>query len=495
MLNHLQNEFNKTTTQNGAFAHKSTQSALLDLFSMGGAFRQRSEKDVEQLFSKAFGENPTLALKTLFYLRDITEGQGERRFFRLSIKNLALHNKESLVKNLHLVSEFGRWDDLLVLLDTSVKNNVVALVKKQLAEDIVAENPSLMGKWLPSENTSSLETKKNAKVLREGLGLTPRQYRKTLSSLRAKIKIVETNLSKKDYESIDYSKLPSRAGLLYRGAFFRNDEVNYKAFLDKLTSGEVTVNAKALYPYDIVRKAFDGYNGRNMWSYGGGGGTLTAEGIQLLDAQWKALPDFIGEKSENSIAVVDTSGSMYGDPINVAVSLGIYLAERNNGAFHNHFLTFSNKPELQKIVGNNIVEKARNLSDAEWGGSTNIEAVFRKLLKVAVDNNVPSSEMVKKVYIISDMQFDGCTRGADAHIFKTVGASFEEAGYELPNLVFWNVNAFQSNTQFTMNEQGVQLVSGFSPSIFKQLLDANGKTPYELMLDVIDSDRYKEVTA
>lgn len=493
MLNHLKNEFNEGRTANGAFAYNSTKSFVLDLFSLGGAYRNRTDEEKVQLFSKAFGENPLLALKTLFYLRDILEGQGERQFFRVVLRHLALHNKAVLAKNLHLVPQFGRWDDLWVLLDTDLKQDVVEMVKRQLVADKKAERPSLLAKWMPSENASSHVTKRNARIFRQALGGTPKQYRKLLSALRAKINLVETKLSEKDYASIDYSKLPSKAGLIYRGAFFRNDEERYRDFLDSLTKGEVKVNANTLYPYDIVNKALEGYNGKNVWSWGGGR-SVTAQDIQLLDAQWKALPDFIGERKENSIAVVDTSGSMSGTPMNVAISLGIYLAERNKGVFHNHFLTFSDRPQLQEIVGGNIVEKVRNLSDASWNGSTNVEAVFRQILSTAVKNNVPQDEMIGKVYIISDMQFNSCTRGADAHIFKTMEQEFARYGYKLPNLVFWNVNAFMSNVPMTMNEVGVQLVSGFSPSIFKQLLSADGKTPYELMLEVIDSDRYKEVT-
>lgn len=496
MLEHLKNEFNESKTANGAFAYGSTKSAVLDMFSMGGAFRNRSDEDVAQLFSKAFGENPLLAMKTLFYLRDIEQGQGERRFFRIALKHLALHNQDALRKNLHLIPAFGRWDDMWVLLETGLKKDVSELVKKQLVKDKKSEHPSLLAKWMPSENASSFQTKKYAKILREAYGVTPKQYRKLLSTLRKRINLVETKLSEKRYDEIEYDKLPSRAGLIYRGAFFRNDEERYKAFLDKLTKGEAKVNAKTLYPYDIVKNAFIGYSGRNIWShYYGGNKKLTAEDIQLLDAQWKSLPDFIGERKENSIAVVDTSGSMNGTPMEVAISLGIYLAERNKGVFHNHFFTFSDTPELKQVVGSNIVEKARNLSDSSWGGSTNVEAVFRKILNTAVKNNLSQDEMIGKVYIISDMQFNSCTRGVDVHIFKQLEKDFARHGYKMPNLVFWNVNAFLSNTQFTMNEQGVQLVSGFSPTIFKQLLSADGKTPYELMLEVIDSDRYAEVVA
>ena len=216
MLNHLSNHFNETTTTNGAKAFKSTNSAVLDLFSQGGAMRNRSDSEVVALFSKAYSENPTLAMKTLFYLRDFTQGQGERKFFRLALKHLALHNKESLIKNLHLVPEFGRWDDLWALLDTNVKEDVVKLVVNQLNEDIKTERPSLLAKWMPSENASSHTTKRYAKLIRQAVGTTPRKYRKLLSQLRAKINIVETKLTEKEYSEIDYSKLPSKAGMQYR---------------------------------------------------------------------------------------------------------------------------------------------------------------------------------------------------------------------------------------------------------------------------------------
>lgn len=494
MLEYLKNDFNETTTQNGAFAYESTKSAVLDLFSMGGAFRERSDNDVVQLFSKAFAENELLAMRTLFYLRDVRGGQGERRFFRVVLNHLALHNKEALRKNLHLIPTFGRWDDMWVLLETGLRNDVANLVKKQLIKDKKSEHPSLLAKWMPSENASSYKTKKYARILREAYGVRPKQYRQLLSLLRKRIDLVETKLSQKKYSEIEYDKLPSRAGMIYRDTFFRNDEDRYKEFLNKLSKGEAKVNADTLYPYDIVHKALSGYSGRNLWGYGYGSRKATEEDIQLLDAQWKALPNFVGDKKENAIAVVDTSGSMSGTPMEVAVSLGIYLAERNKGVFHNHFFTFSDRPQLKKVIGSNIVEKARNLSDSDWGGSTNVEAVFKKILDTAVKHNLPQEEMIGKVIIISDMQFNHCARGADLHIFKELERDFERAGYKIPLLTFWNVNAFLSNIQFEMNSQGVELVSGFSPVLFKNVLSSVSKTPYELMLEVINSERYLEIT-
>lgn len=486
MLNHLQNEFNKTTTTNGAKAYKSTKSAVLDLFSQGGAMRQHGDSEIVSLFSKAYAEDATLALKTLFYLRDIKGGQGERKFFRLALQHLAVHSKDSLIKNLHLVPQFGRWDDLLVLLETSVKGNVVELVREQLVKDVQSKNPSLLAKWMPSENASSYTTKKYAKILRVGLGATPKQYRKLLSSLRATISLVETKLTEKDYSAIEYSKLPSKAGMQYRQAFFRNDIERYQAFLDSLVKGEVKVNAGTLYPNDIVGKILQDIR------YGG---RTAPQNVKLYEGQWNNLPNFIGEKKEDSLVMADVSGSMMcmnGLPMAVSIALAMYIAERNEGVFKDHFMTFSGRPELVKIQGKDIVEKVYNISRANWDMNTNIEKALQKVLDVAVKNNVPKDEMIKKIYIISDMQFDSATgRG---HIFGNMESEFNRKGYDLPNIVFWNVNS-HLNTQAKMGKEGVQLVSGFSPSILTQLLNADGKTPYDFMLEVIDSERYKEVVA
>lgn len=486
MLNHLNNHFNETTTLNGAKAFKSTQSAVLDLFSQGGAMRSRSDNDIVQLFSKAYAENATLAMRTLFYLRDITQGQGERRFFRLALEHLALHNKESLIKNLHLIPMFGRWDDMWALLDTSVKANVVHMVKNQLVSDKNAEHPSLLAKWMPSENASSYKTKKYAKIFRQALNGTPKQYRKLLSGLRAKLNLVETKLTEGRYQDIAYDKLPSKAGMIYRGAFFRNDEVRYKSFLDSLSKGEVKVNAGTLYPNDIVGKIFGGGWGRVR--------NVSEQEIKLFEGQWQNLPNFIGEKTENSLVMADVSGSMMGTPMNVSVALAMYIAERNKGIYKDHFMTFTDTPSIVKIQGSNIVDKVRNIT-ARVGYSTNIQKALQTILDVAVKNNLSNDEVVKKLYIISDMQFDSYEiKGTSVHIFEEMKKEFNRKGYDFPNIVFWNVNAY-GNTPMTMNAQGVQLVSGYSPSILTQLLNNDGKTPYDFMLDVINSDRYLEITA
>jgi hypothetical protein len=496
MLEHLKNATNVAYTANGARALATTKSFLVDFFATSGALRNRTESEVVQLFSKAFAEDRLLAMKSLFYTRDIRGGQGERKTFKTIIRYLAFNHPETLAKNINLIPYYGRYDDLLVLLGTPLESLAMNIVRAQLLEDIDNECPSLLAKWLPSENASSYETKKNAKKVMSILGLTPKQYRKTLSMLRKRISLVETKMSEKKFGEIEYDKLPSKAGLIYRTAFYRNDEDRYTAFIDSLVKGDkkVKINVKTLFPYEIVHQyVTNGYHriGTHLYT------DVANKSVQedkLLTEMWKNLPDYVGDNFDNALAVVDTSGSMRGLPIEVALSLGLYLAERNKGTFKDHFLTFSESPQLQQVVGNTLGEKLFNMSRANWDMNTNIEKVFDLVLNTAIKNNLPQEELPSKLFIISDMQFDRCVKGGNnVTLFENILHRYADAGYVIPELVFWNVNA--SSTQFpvSVNQTGTALVSGCSPSIFKNLLAGKEMTPYAMMLDVLNTERYATV--
>lgn len=497
MLNQLKAATNVATTENGARAFATTQSALLDFFSQGGALRNRSDSDKISLFTKAFAEDPTLALRSLFYFRDVRGGQGERNTFRVIAKYMADRHTDSMRKNLALVPYFGRWDDLYAFVGTRLENEAFEIIARQFGEDVRNEHPSLLAKWLKSENASSFETKRLAKKTREALGLTSAAYRKTLSALRKRISIVEQQMSEKNWDEIDYSKLPSGASLRYRQAFYRNDTDRYQSYIDSLKRGDagVKVNVKTLYPYEIVHEIM----GSGMTYLGSKYFASTRENIanaDMLDAMWKNLPDYFGGNEDNSLVVVDTSGSMAGLPMEIAISLGIYAAERNTGKFHNHFMTFSSRPQLVELQGTDIVERVRNMSRADWGGNTNIEAVFNLVLDTAIKNSLSQDEMVERIFIVSDMEFDRCaTGGNDVSLFQAIERKYMAAGYRLPALVFWNVNARNAQYPMTMNKTGVQLVSGASPSIFTNLLKGKMLTPYEMMLEVINDERYGDITA
>lgn len=485
MLNYLKEETNVTSTENGDRAFKTTYSELLDLFASGGALRQASQTDVVKLFSKALAEDTLLGIKSMFYFRDVRGGQGERDVFRLMLNYLAVTQPNLVKANIFNIPYYGRWDDMYALFDTPLEKFAADAMKSVLLNDINSEAPSLLAKWLKSENASSPETVALAKKTRKLFNFTPKQYRKILSDLRKRISIIETKLTERNYPEIDYSTVPSLAGLKYRQAFFRNDEERYSQFVSDAINGEVKVNTKALYPYEIITKIT-----RVLPSH-----FIDTKQDEVLDMMWRNLPDYINGSKENAIAVVDTSGSMNGLPRGVALSLGIYMAERNHGVFKDHFITFSEKPTLEKIVGNNIAEKVRNMDSAKWGFNTNLENVLSLILDTAIKYQVPQSEMIKRLYIISDMQFDASTNydKRNKSVFQKAQEVYKSYGYEFPSVVFWNVNAQPNNFPVTKNDYGVQLVSGCSPSIFTNLIAGKELSAQELMLDVLNSERYDMV--
>ena len=485
MLEHLKNEANRTYTENGAVTYATTYSDCLDLFATIGALRSSNEQEIISRFVRAFTEDPNLALKTLFFARDVRGGLGERKVFRVCLQWLAHNAPASVKKNIPYVAEFGRWDDLLSLLGTPCEKDAMLLIKKQLEADLesmdMGDDVSLLAKWLPSVNASNAQTVQYAKKIARFLGMTDATYRKTLVKLREHIRIIENSLREKDY-SFDYSKQPSKAMFKYRKAFYRNDGERYGEFLGKVSRGEAQLHTGTLTPYEIIKPFFYEHVGDQEAS--------------AIDATWNAQEDFT--RDENALVVIDGSGSMYSRtdpmPATVALSLGIYYAERNTGAFHNHFITFSERPQLVEIKGETILEKVRYCHDYNEVANTNIQKVFELILRAAVNNNVPQSEMPSTLYIISDMEFDCCTRGAELTNFEYAKKIFAEAGYDLPRVVFWNVQSRNKQQPVTQNEQGVALVSGCSPRIFS-MLKSGILSPLGYMLDILGAERYEKIAA
>lgn len=484
----LSDEFNQTTTENGAKAYKSTSSKLLDLFGIIGSLRNRIET-VENKFAQAFAEDATLALKMAFYTRDIRGGLGERAVFREILKYLAKVYPVRLKYNLELIPEYGRWDDLFVLLGTNLEDDVINIIKNQLAVDWISKTPSLMAKWLPSSNASSKETKKNAKKIIKKLNCPEKEYRKILTRLRAKIKIVETSMSQNKWNEIEYSHVPSRAMNIYRNAFKKHDEDRFNQYIEDVSKGESKINSSTLYPYDIIEKMnLNGWSTINVFNYD-----------KVLEEQWKALPNYL-EGENNILVMADTSASMQGRPLATALGLAIYFAQRNKGMFKNNFMTFSEKPEFIQFQDNMTLYDIIN-GIPSIVANTNIEAAFNKILNVAIKNKINKSEMPKSLIIISDMEFD---QGVNINsnysyyekdqynsLFKHIVQRYNNHGYEMPNVVFWNVDSRNDVYQVSSGYCGVQLASGQSPSVFKSILNNIGKTPYEAMLNVLNSERYK----
>ena len=502
MLEMLKREANITYTENGAVTYESTGSDCLDLFAGIGALRAAPDDQIVTRFMRAYAENADLAVKTLFFARDIRGGLGERRTFRVILRYLADHEPVSCRKNLAQVAEFGRFDDLLCLFGTACEADMLAVLKAQLLRDLAAVNErasralteqdpgnmphlSLLAKWLPSVNASSRETVLRAKKTARAFGMTDEEYRKTLARLRAELRILENYLRERDY-SFDYEAQPSRALLKYRAAFLRNDPDRYRDFLNRAAMDPSVMHTGTLAPYDIIAPVIAG-RGRRVFS---------EDERRSLDVTWNAQEDFTG--SENALVVVDGSGSMYayGDPCPAAVaqSLGIYFAERNTGRFHNHFITFSHEPHLVEVKGRDIVDKVRYCMRYNDVANTDLAKVFSLILRTAVKNRLPQAEMPAKLYIISDMEFDYCCTHASLTNFEYAKQQYASCGYRLPQVVFWNVQSRNRQQPVTMNEQGAVLVSGASPAVFS-MLRSDTLDPYSFMMQVLGAERYTGITA
>ena len=495
----LQETNNFGYTENGAIKRTTTGTKLLDLFALGGAYRTRSDEDVILLFKNAFEESPIYALKCLFYLRDVRGGQGERRFFRVCLKWLADNHYEIALRNLKYIPEFGRWDDLYTFVGTKLEKAAFAFMQKQLFLDYSCKTPSLLAKWLKSENTSSKESCALGRLTRQYFGMTHQEYRVVLSTLRKRINVLERLMSAGRWDEIEFDKIPSKAGFKYRNAFARRDVIKekYKAFAQEK---DTKVNAKTLYPYECVAEAFN-----IRYSH-----DLNDTNRLMINKYWDNLTDYFNNAVFNGMAIVDTSGSMMRSdasaPINVAVSLGMYCAEKAQGPFHNKFMTFSSNPTFVEIEGVDFCDKVSRMVRAEWGGSTNIEAAFDLMLNTAVRNHCSQDEIPENLIVISDMEFDSCvTSGPRSSnrlswydnylnsasyetLFESMKKKWAKYGYQMPKLTFWNVDARSNN--IPMRDDGyVSYVSGMSPVLYEQIM--KGLSAIDLMMDKLDSERYR----
>lgn len=495
---------NRSVTENGAVGYKTSGKKLLDMNFAVSSLRSKPDEDVELQFAEACGENLNNAIVWLFFARDCTKGMGERRLFRICFKYLAREWPDITRKLVPLVAEYGRWDDLWCLLDSpNLKGCVLQLVKDQLTSDMrnaqQGKSISLLAKWLPSETTSSQETRNLAGIIRASLQITPRRYRKVLSALRKYLDVTERKMSANQWGEIKYEAVPSRANLNYNSAFLRHDEERRREYLGKLEKGETKINSSVLFPYDIVHK----YMGGNDWGFG----TLPYDAA--LEAMWKGLPNTV-EGGAGTIVVADGSGSMTSPVGNtkvtaweVAHSLAIYFAERLPGAYKNKYITFSATPQIVNLHGSTTLHtKLQIAQEHDECTNTNIEAVFDLILGTAITNRLSQRELPKNVLIISDLEFDEQTRGDRAWggnfrspskaLFDEIAERYRRAGYQLPRLVFWNVNSRTKTIPVKENDLGVALVSGFSPNVAKMVM--SGKLdPYEALMDTLNGPRYDKV--
>lgn len=438
--------------------------------------------------------------------------QGERRFFRVITKWMA-NDKDAcafIQRNMKYIPEFGRWDDLYTFVDTPLQNEALSLIKHQLALDVECNTPSLMAKWLKSENASSKETTRLGNITRKYLGMTHKEYRKVLAVLRTRINVLEKLMSENKWDEIEFDKIPSKAGLIYKNAFAKHDvdrmkNENVQSYADFAKDTTKKVNAGTLYPYEVVERAIDLMQPQSyMWGRNQDKVVLDNTDRLMINKYWDNLTDYFNGATFNALAMVDTSGSMMGTPMNVAVSLGLYCAEKAGGPFAGNYISFSTRPQLIACEGVDFCDKVKRIVATNLCETTNIEAAFDLLLDTATLNNVPQSDMPENIIVISDMEFNTATghgywgrsststltvENADT-VMETIAKKWIAAGYELPHLIFWNVNSHQDNIPMIGNGY-VSYVSGFSPSIFQSIM--TGKTGYELMKEKLDSPRYSVI--
>ena len=476
----MREESKWTKTENGADAKNTTDSALLDMFATIGSMRTRSEDEIIQKFELAFQEDPLGAMRCLFYCRDIRGGQGERRVFRVLLPYIAQKHYEELYRNLELIPEYGRWDDFYALIGTPMEEQFWPFISWKLFRDIKemeAGRPcSLLAKWLKKADASSPNTRKLGIYTAKKLGMSVYDYKRLCVRLRKYIDVVEQRMSANEWDTINYPAVPSRAMMNYRKAFVRHDQERFDQYLNKVQSGEQKINSATLYPYDIVEKIL-----------------YRHEDSKVLEAQWDNLPDYV-DGDINAVVMADVSGSMQGRPMATSIGLAMYFAERNKGAYHNLFMTFSGNPQFVELKGNNITQKINFISKTDWGWNTDLEKALLKILDVAVDNHCSQEEMPKSLIIISDMEIDHCIcQKHRENFYDYVSRVYEEHGYKIPNVVFWNVNSRHDVFLADKDRKGVQLVSGQSASTFKNLIGCVDKTPVEMMYSVLNSERYQAI--
>lgn len=464
---------NQTTrTTNGMKARKSSANACVDLFYNIGASRG---KNIVPAFTAAYVENSDLALRIVQWARDARGGSGERQLFRDILVHLEKTNPEDASRLMAKIPELGRYDDLLVFKTQPLKAQAYTM----LGDALRARN-GLAAKWTPRKGEVARE-------IREFFGMTPKQYRKSLVALT---NVVETQMCAQDWDNINYNHVPSVAHARYKKAFGRHG-TTYAEYVTKLVKGEagVKINAGAVYPYDVLKGAINKYSRSSM----------SKTELDALQAQWDALPNYIGDA--DVLPMVDSSGSMtcsaggYNSKsgmscLDVALSLGLYFADKNKGKFADCFLTFSRTPKLVNLKGN-INQKIDQMNTGEVA-NTNLNAAFDLILKTAVQNKVPQAEMPGTLVIFSDMQFDGAVDGKDESAIKMMERKYKEAGYALPRVVFWNLNAAYGNTPVKFDKSGTALVSGFSPALATSVManDLEDFTPEAVMLKTVMKSRY-----
>lgn len=476
-MSNFVNEFkaNTTRTENGALVKSTTGSSLLNLFARIGGLRNQPESEIIRLYHSARIENPELADNLILYARDIRNGGiGERRIARILLNELVKFDKDKVKRNFDTIVECGRWDDLFSFVGTPLEKDAFAYIQAQFKEDIVNyknnKNISLLAKWMPSINTSSADTRRLAKKFCNYASLSEKSYRKALSKLRQYLNVVEKKMSANQFDAIDYEKVPSQAMTKYRSAFGRHDFERFNDYITAVTSGNAKINSSVSYPYELIRP----YTHSRGYSYID----------KVLEEQWKALPNYV-EGNHNVIVMSDVSGSMTGAPMDTSVSLGIYFAERNKGAYHGLVMSFTDYPSLFDISDfSTLYDKAKEVTK-HCGYSTNLDLAFKNIYDIAVKTR----EVPDALVVISDGEIDRYASSASSIVEKWK-REYEKASLTAPKLIMWNV-ASRGDRYIANKDENVSFISGQSASSFKELTNLIENDAYTAMVNILSKFTWK----
>lgn len=493
-MNNLKNTMENTSfTENGMKGYASSGHLLVDMDYKISSYRNKSEEDILRDFKRLISEEPIKnVIKWMFYVRDIREGNGERRLFKIMLMYLGTYHSNLVKPLIPIIPEYGRWDDLFCLIETELRKEVVKLIRETLIKDLKNLNQnqpiSLLAKWMPSINTSSEKTRKLANVFAHELNLTQKEYRKVLSVLRKRLDVVEKKMSNNEWSLINYESVPAAANLIYSKAFYNHDKSRREKFLESLKKGEKKINSQNLFPYQIYQKM---------------NGSIVNSEKMSLEAMWKSKVDNDTKNINSTLVVCDTSGSMSWNYLNktsvraldISASLAIYFSEKNTGIFKDKYITFSRKPQFVDLSRfNSLKEKINYLESRQINENTDIYSVFKLILNTAINNNLKQEELPERILIISDMEFDELetynryNRGRPKD-FESISKDFQYYGYNIPKLVFWNVMSRTNTIPIIENENGVFLISGFSDNRMDMIMSEQ-KDSYEALLETINSKRY-----
>lgn len=501
-----------TLTENGALSHASTGCDRLNYFSK--VLRDSSPEQVVQFLNGSWQESPLDAMKLVAQKRDCRGGSGEKKVFYESMRWVIAKYPDAAESFLPLIPNYGTWKDgYMCFCDTALEESWLKFVANQLKKDlaVVSTNDadgaddkknvkdgadkkkhasvSLCAKWAPSEKCA-LSSKFPGVYDRliKAVGLKAgnkgrKDFRKSyLTPLREYIDIVERLMCGGQWNDIQYKNVPSVAMKRLRKAFDRNDKERFKTYLDNVSKGKEKINSGQLFPHDMVKVYMSGH------------GAVDA----VIEEQWKAYVKKTLEMGQLDKAVVlsDVSGSMNGQPMEVSIALGLLIATVAKGPFKGNVMTFETNPKFHHIdTTESLHSQVASLRHAPWGGSTNFQAAFDLILSTANEAKLKQEDMPKTLVVISDMQFNQADGGDNFFTnFETIKAKYRASGYDMPKIVFWNVRGATEDFPVTKDEYGVCLVSGFTPCHLKFLVSGVITTPYDLMRDTLDSERYKPVT-